>query len=90
MTKLNYSYSGLMASTWDLWRDTTQRWSDSVFYLDMVQRYGQPVLDVGCATGRIVLDYLAQGIDTDGVDNSPELLAICHDKAAQLVSPQFV
>lgn len=84
MTKLNYSYSGLIASTWDLWRDTTQRWSDSIFYLDLVQRYGQPVLDVGCATGRIVLDYLAQGIDTDGVDNSPELLAICRDKAAPL------
>ena len=49
-----------------------------------MQRYGQPVLDVGCATCRIVLDYLAQGIDTDGVDNSPELLAICRDKAALL------
>ena len=65
-------------------RDTTLRWDDSTFSLDIVQRYGQPVLDVGCATGRIVLDYLAQGIDTDGVDNSPELLAICRDKAALL------
>ena len=27
------------------------------------------MLDVGCATGRIVLDYLAQGIDTDAVTN---------------------
>lgn len=71
-------------------RDTTKRWDDSIFFLDMVARYGQPVLDVGCATGRIVLDYLAQGIDTDGVDNSPELLAICRDKAAQVgLSPQL-
>ena len=84
MTKAKHSYSGLIASTWDMGRDTTLRWDDSTFFLDIVQRYGQPVLDVGCATGRIVLDYLAQGIDTDGVDNSPELLAICRDKAALL------
>ena len=60
MTTTNYSYAGLIASTWDLWRDTTKRWDDSTYFLDIVQRYGQPVLDVGCATGRIVLDYLAQ------------------------------
>ncbi len=39
------------------------------------------MLDVGCGTGRIVLDLLAQGIDTDGVDNSPEMLALCRGKA---------
>lgn len=84
MTKAKHSYSGLIASTWDMGRDTTRRWDDSTFFLDIVQRYGQPVLDVGCASGRIVLDYLAQGIDTDGVDNSPELLAICRNKAARM------
>ncbi len=90
ITKANYNYAGLIASTWDLWRDTTKRWDDSTFFLDIVRRYGQPALDVGCATGRIVLDYLAQGIDTDGVDNSPELLAICRDKATQLgLSPNL-
>jgi len=84
LTKAKHTYSGLIASTWDMGRDTTKRWDDSAFFLSIVQRYGQPVLDVGCATGRIVLDYLVQGIDTDGVDNSPELLAICRDKAAKL------
>jgi ubiquinone/menaquinone biosynthesis C-methylase UbiE len=42
------------------------------------------VLDVGCGTGRLLLDYLAQGIDIDGVDNSPEMLAICRRKAHKL------
>ena len=37
---------------------------------------GQPVLDVGCATGRLILTYLEEGIDADGVDVSPEMLAI--------------
>jgi len=70
-----------MAATWDIWRDDTANWEDSLFFRDIVRQYGQPVLDVGCGTGRIVLDYLAEGIDTDGVDNSPEMLASCRDKA---------
>ncbi len=70
-----------MAATWDIWRDDTANWEDSLFFRDIVRQFGQPVLDVGCGTGRIVLDYLAEGIDTDGVDNSPEMLAVCRDKA---------
>lgn len=71
----------MVATTWDLHRDNTETWTDRVFFLEIVRKYGQPVLDVGCATGRLLLDYLAQGIDIDGVDNSPELLDICRAKA---------
>jgi SAM-dependent methyltransferase len=42
------------------------------------------VLDVGCGTGRILLDFMQQGIDIDGVDNSPEMLARLRQKAEQL------
>jgi SAM-dependent methyltransferase len=76
-----YDYYGLLASTWDLWRSDTSNWSDRHFYLDVVRRYGEPVLDIGCGTGRLLLDYASLGIDVDGIDNSPEMLAICHSKA---------
>lgn len=49
-----------------------------------MRQFGQPALDVGCGTGRIVLDFLAEGVDIDGVDNAPEMLAICRDKAEKL------
>ncbi len=52
--------------------------------LEGLQRQGGPALDVGCGTGRLTLDYLAAGLDIDGVDNSPEMLAICREKAAAL------
>ena len=53
-------------------------------------RSGEPALDVGCGTGRLVLDYLQQGIDCDGVDNSPEMLALCREKAHGLrLSPNL-
>jgi ubiquinone/menaquinone biosynthesis C-methylase UbiE len=79
-----YEYKGLMAQAWDLLRGDTFNWSDRFFYLEAIGRYGQPVLDVGCGTGRLLLDYLTQGIDIDGVDNSPEMLALCREKAQRL------
>ena len=39
------------------------------------------MLDVGCGTGRLLLDYRGEGIDIDGVDNAPEMLALCREKA---------
>jgi SAM-dependent methyltransferase len=50
----------------------------------VIERSGEPVLDVGCGTGRLLLDYLRLGIDIDGVDNAPEMLALCRVKAAEL------
>jgi ubiquinone/menaquinone biosynthesis C-methylase UbiE len=90
MTTPDYDYHGLIASTWDLWRDNTADWSDRHFYLGIIRKYGQPALDIGCGTGRLVLDYLQEGIDVDGVDNSPEMLAICRAKADKMnLSPNL-
>lgn len=78
---MTYEYRGLMAASWDLFRGDTSRWADRAFYKEAVRRYGQPVLDVGCGTGRLLLDFLADGIDAEGVDVSPEMLALCRRKA---------
>lgn len=84
----DYEYWGLMAQTWDFFRGDTSQWPDRFFYLGLVQAEGQPVLDVGCGSGRLLLDFAQQGIDIDGVDNSPDLLEIAHARAAELgVSP---
>src|SRR5690349_19428522 len=80
-TNPSYEYYGMMAEFWDLFRGDTSTWEDRFFFLDVVKKYGQPVLDVGCGTGRILLDFLQQGIDIDGVDNSPEMLTKLREKA---------
>jgi ubiquinone/menaquinone biosynthesis C-methylase UbiE len=83
-------YSGLAASNWDLGRGDTSNWSDRAFYLEVIQGYGQPALELGCGTGRLLLDYLQQGIDIEGIDFSPEMIAICRAKAEKLnISPNL-
>ncbi len=72
-----------MAQAWDPLRGDTSHWSDRAFYLEAIVRYGQPVLDVGCGTGRLLVEFAAQGVDIDGVDNSPEMLALCREKAVR-------
>lgn len=76
-----YEYRGLLAATWDLLRGDTAGWDDRPFYRELILESGQPALDVGCGTGRLLLDYLAEGLDVDGVDVSPEMLALCREKA---------
>jgi ubiquinone/menaquinone biosynthesis C-methylase UbiE len=83
-TNPSYEYYGMMAEFWDLFRGDTSTWEDRFFYLDVVKKYGQPVLDVGCGTGRILLDFTQQGIDIDGIDNSPEMLERLQRKAEKL------
>jgi ubiquinone/menaquinone biosynthesis C-methylase UbiE len=82
MPNASFEYHGLLARTWDLFRGDTSGWADRALYLTLIRRYGEPVLDVGCGTGRLLVDYRGLGIDIDGVDNSPEMLALCREKLA--------
>jgi len=81
MTVPDYEYYGLMVKYWDLLRGDTSIWPDRFFYLDVIKKYGQPVLDIGCGAGRLLIDYSSQGIDIDGVDNSPEMISLCKQNA---------
>ncbi|MCE7983232.1 MAG: class I SAM-dependent methyltransferase [Caldilinea sp. CFX5] len=84
MTHTTYEYGGMMAEFWDLFRGDTSNWADRFFFKEVVAQCGQPVLDVGCGTGRLLLDFMQDGIDIDGMDNSPEMLDRCRQKAASL------
>jgi SAM-dependent methyltransferase len=60
------------------------------YFQQCITRYGQPALDVACGTGRLLLPYLQAGLDVDGCDISPDMLARCRDKAARLgLSPRL-
>jgi len=52
------------------------------FFKREIERFGQPVLDLGCGVGRLLLPILSAGVDIDGCDNSGDMLRHCRDKAA--------
>ena len=54
------------------------------FYLGLARAAGGPVLDVGCGTGRILLPCLKAGLDVEGLDLFPGMLARLRRKAAAL------
>jgi SAM-dependent methyltransferase len=54
--------------------------------IDYFRRFvedGQPALDVGCGTGRLLLPYLRAGLDVDGCDVSSDMIALCREQAAR-------
>lgn len=53
---------------------------DVPFYLDLAERYGGPILEIACGTGRVLLEIARKGIEIWGVDYSHEQLAILASK----------
>jgi SAM-dependent methyltransferase len=78
----------MVPSTWH-YGLVAQWWAEFNFdgpEIDYFRRFveaGQPALDVGCGTGRLLLPYLRAGLDVDGCDVSPDMLAHCREAAAR-------
>jgi len=51
------------------------------FFKWQTEMYGQPALDAGCGTGRLLLPFLRAGLDVDGCDVSGDMLAYCQQTA---------
>jgi SAM-dependent methyltransferase len=51
------------------------------YFRDVIDSSGSPVLDAGCGAGRLLVPYLRAGLDVEGCDVSPDMLAICRERA---------
>jgi SAM-dependent methyltransferase len=61
-------------------------WSVSVtedvgFYVEEAVQAGSPVVELGVGTGRIAVPTAAAGIRVIGVDSSPGMIEVCHERA---------
>ncbi|MCU0300891.1 MAG: class I SAM-dependent methyltransferase [Candidatus Nanopelagicales bacterium] len=66
-------HHGLVARWWSLFRDS----GPEIAYFRQFVEAGQPALDVACGTGRLLVPYLQAGLDVDGCDVSPDMVALC-------------
>jgi SAM-dependent methyltransferase len=55
---------------------------DAPFYVDLAKQTGGPVLEIGCGTGRVLLDTARAGIEIHGLDQSAPMLAVLKEKIA--------
>jgi SAM-dependent methyltransferase len=75
-------YTGLATLHWATISDTDSRW-DQAFYKEIIERGGGRALELGCGAGRLLLAYLADGLEVEGADISGEMLAVLREKAAE-------
>ena len=73
-------YTGLVAELYAPLRSSGP--PDPEPYARFVGRSGEPALELGCGDGEPLLDLRARGLDVEGLDSSPDMLARCRAAAA--------
>lgn len=72
-------YTGLVSELYGQLRSST---TDAEPYRRFIARAGEPALELGCGDGHPLLELRRSGLDVDGVDSSPDMLARCRRAAA--------
>lgn len=70
-------HHGLVARWWSMFNDS----GPEIDYFRRFVEQGQPALDVACGAGRLLVPYVAAGLDVDGCDASPDMVAACRQGA---------
>ncbi|MGB6960205.1 MAG: class I SAM-dependent methyltransferase [Candidatus Acidiferrum sp.] len=77
-------YDGFIADYYDESPIVRGRTRDVAFYRNAVHEHGDPVLELGCGTGRITLALAEAGHRVTGLDISERMLERCTQKRANL------
>ncbi len=81
MTHPQIWHHGLVARDWAEFQ--TDGGEEAAYFRGLIETVGQPALDLGCGTGRLLLPYLQAGLDMDGCDYSKDMLAHCQERATR-------
>lgn len=75
-------YYGSLAKFYD-WRLADSK-EEIPFYVQLAKEHGDPVLELGCGTGRITLPIAEAGIKVVGLDLSGDMLEIARQKLSRM------
>lgn len=84
MSEQKALYDGFIADYYDSSPMVTLRTQDVAFYRSAARKFGDPVLELGCGTGRITLAIAEAGYRVVGLDISEKMLERAVEKRAAL------
>ena len=71
-------YTGLVAEVYSQLKSAS---FPAERYARLIEKYGEPALELGCGDGDPLLELRELGLDVDGVDSSPDMLARLRGRA---------
>ena len=76
-------YTGFVADHYDLLVPADEAAASYAYFERLVEAGQGPALELACGTGRPLLDFVARGLEVDGLDASADMLALCRAKARE-------
>ncbi len=64
MQEPQFWHHGLIAREWAEFE--TDGGPEAIYYKQLIEKSGQPALDLGCGSGQLLLPFLKAGLDVDG------------------------
>jgi SAM-dependent methyltransferase len=74
-------HHGLMAEWWAEFNLEAKE--EIPYFQAVIADGGQPALDLACGAGRVLMPLLEAGLDVDGCDISPDMVARCRERVEQ-------
>ena len=53
---------------------------EAAYFKKIIESSGQPALDLGCGSGRLLVPFLQAKLDVDGCDYSGDMLTVCRER----------
>jgi len=78
---------GLIARWWAEFNQAEPR--ELEYYRTAIRKFGEPVIDLGCGTGRFLVPLSADGFDIDGVDISADMIAAARTQLPKVHTSQL-
>jgi SAM-dependent methyltransferase len=76
------SYGELSSECYGIWFPENEEYEDAKLYEKYIlQKQGQPALELGCGDGRLLIPYVKKGLEVEGLDLSPHMIERCRAKA---------
>lgn len=73
----------MATKVYDITKPIGHSFGDVEFYHQRLRSCTGPFLEPAVGTGRVMIPLLEAGIEVEGVDNSPEMLAVCRARCAE-------